>query len=265
MPFFDTNVLVYAVDGHEPDKQRTALGLVRASMEADDMTLSTQVLQEFYSTALRKRLMAGARASELLQLWARHDVVSTTPAMVFRAFDLQQEFGLSIWDALIVQAAIDAGCTTLYSEDLQDGMRFGRLQVVDPFSSPAVHEPAMDYGAARPEGTTAPEIDRLLRDAIHGKRLIRFEYDGLERIGEPHDYGVLNGKDTLNFFQTAGQSRSRREAPWRTLEVGSLRELRVLEDHFEGPRESPSGRHKDWSSIYASVSVRRQPRKARPR
>lgn len=148
MAFFDTNVLVYAVDGSEPAKQSAAVELVRRSIEADDMTLSTQVLQEFYSTALRKRLMTGSRASELLQLWAGHEVVSTTPAMVFRAFDLQQEFGLSIWDALIVQAAVDAGCSTLYSEDLQDGMRFGRLEVVNPFGRPAVHEPSAAYRAS---------------------------------------------------------------------------------------------------------------------
>jgi hypothetical protein len=49
-----------------------------------------------------------------------------------------------VWDALIVQAALAAGCATLFSEDLQAGQRFGNLEVVNPFSD-AVRAPSAGY------------------------------------------------------------------------------------------------------------------------
>ncbi len=147
MQFFDTNVLVYRQDPQDPHRQQLAKGLIESAMVRGEFTISTQVLQEFYNTMLRRRFMPPAAAQALCEVWAEHDVVSTTAALVLRAFALQQRYQTSLWDALIVQAAIDAGCTTLYSEDLQHGMQFGALAVVNPFRADAVHEPATAYRA----------------------------------------------------------------------------------------------------------------------
>jgi predicted nucleic acid-binding protein len=59
--------------------------------------------------------------------------------MLVAAVGLQQKARISFWDALVVQAAIDAGCDRLYSEDLNHGQRFGPVEVVNPFraSSPS--------------------------------------------------------------------------------------------------------------------------------
>jgi hypothetical protein len=70
---------------------------------------------------------------------------------VTRGIELHQAHSLSVWDGLIVQAALDAQCDVLLSEDLQHGRRFGSLEVVNPFLSAAAHEaPAHSYGSVRP-------------------------------------------------------------------------------------------------------------------
>lgn len=150
MNFFDTDVLVYTQDRLEPAKQAAARALVEQAIAAGEFTVSTQVLQEFYAVATKKRMLAPAQATALVQAWAENEVVSTTPELLLRAFALQQSSRISVWDALIVQAALDAGCTTLYTEDLQHGVTFGALALVNPFSLPSgVHQPAAPSRVAR--------------------------------------------------------------------------------------------------------------------
>ncbi len=150
MAFFDTNVLVYTQDDSAPAKRAVARALVEQAIAAGQFTISTQVMQEFYAVAARKRLLSATHAVALLQAWAENEVVRATPGLLFRAFALQQSRRLSVWDALVVQAALDAGCTMLYSEDLQAGERFGSLAVLNPFAAPAAaHEAAPAYAASQ--------------------------------------------------------------------------------------------------------------------
>jgi predicted nucleic acid-binding protein len=159
MLFFDTNVLVYAVDKAEAAKQPVAMQLLRKAMADKTLTLSTQVLQEIYGVAQRKKLMAAGEAVEMLRIWAGYEVVAGTPQLLFRAFELQQKLRISVWDALIVQAALDAGCTTLYTEDLQHGTRVGDLEIVNPFFQPAaMHEPRPAYAKAKPSARGMPPV-----------------------------------------------------------------------------------------------------------
>ncbi len=156
MQFFDTNVLVYRQDPTEPIKQSCAMVLIEDAMEQGAFTLSTQVLQEFYNTMIRRRFMPDTAALALCEVWASHPVIGASAEMVLRAFGLHQRHQFSVWDALIVQAALDAGCTTLYSEDLQHGMRLGSLTIVNPFSgSPAVHEAAAPFRVTRSQTSKA--------------------------------------------------------------------------------------------------------------
>jgi predicted nucleic acid-binding protein len=68
-------------------------------------------------------------------LWS----VNPTPALYRRALDVQQRYGFSFYDSLIIAAGLEAGCKTLYSEDLQHGQQVEGLTVVDPFRSSPVH------------------------------------------------------------------------------------------------------------------------------
>lgn len=152
--FFDTNVLVYAYEPSDAARHGRALAVVAEAMNADRFVVSTQVMQEFYNVVLRRRLLAPADALAFLRLVAEHTVVPADAGSVLRALALQLRCGISVWDALVVQAALDAGCGTLFTEDLQDGQRFAAesdaaraVTVVNPFAmgAPAVHEPPVPY------------------------------------------------------------------------------------------------------------------------
>jgi predicted nucleic acid-binding protein len=139
--FFDTNILVYSRDPDETAKRALARALIEEAIEGEDFVISTQVLVEFYATAVRRRLLGRSQALDLVRFWAGHDTVPHTPELVTRGLELHQAHSLSIWDGLIVQAALDARCAVLLSEDLQHGRRFGELEVVNPFlASREAHE-----------------------------------------------------------------------------------------------------------------------------
>ena len=145
--FFDTNVLVYSRDPADAAKRALARTLIEGAIEEESFVVSTQVLVEFYATSVRRRLLGPAQALDLVRFWGGHDTVPHTPDLVTRGLELHQAHSLSIWDGLIVQAALDAQCDVLLSEDLQHGRRFGSLEVANPFLPAAAHEtPARPYG-----------------------------------------------------------------------------------------------------------------------
>ena len=134
--FLDTNILVYQFDHTHPAKQKMAQQLVAEALLGERAVISSQVIQEFmnvavgkFSTKLSSDELRLVMANVLQPLWAH------VPSYEFyeRALGLQTANSLSFYDALIVQAAIDLGCTLLYSEDLQAGQQFGSLVIQNPF------------------------------------------------------------------------------------------------------------------------------------
>ena len=251
MIFIDTNILVYALDPREPLKQPVAARLLREAAASGSLVISTQVLQEFYAVMLRRRLLSPADAADALKAWAEHEVVSVTPVLVMRAAELHQLHQFEFWDAMVIQAALEAGCTLLYSEDMQHGRQIGGLQIVNPFLH-EVHEERAAYLHA----STAESIDQALRQAIEQKRLIAFHYEGRPKEGEPHTYGVIGGNLRLNFFQTHGRSRNGVEevGKWRTMDPARMSEVRVLKQTFPGTRAAGRGMHRKWDEVIASVT-----------
>jgi predicted nucleic acid-binding protein len=139
--FFDTNVLVYANVVQDAGKREVARAIVAESISGHEFVVSAQVLAEFYATTTRRRLLEPPEAMALIQLWSEHDTVPQSPDLVLRAIALHQRHTLSFWDAMVVQAALDARCDVLLSEDLQHGRRFGDLEIRNPFVAGAAHEP----------------------------------------------------------------------------------------------------------------------------
>jgi hypothetical protein len=99
-------------------------------------------------------------------------------------------------------------------------------------------------------------VDEAIRAAIADKRLVSFELNGLPRIGEPHDYGVVNGVRKLFFYQVGGQSRSGPPVGWRWAVLSEVSDLTILERRFAGARAASSGRHAQWDELIATVSPR---------
>jgi predicted nucleic acid-binding protein len=134
--FVDTNVLVYAHDAGEAEKQPIARALLEHLWADRSGVLSTQVLQELYVVATRRLHppMSRADARELLVLYSTWSVIQVDDPAIIDATLLEEEVGLSFWDALIVEAARRAGASRLVSEDLQDGRRIGGIEIVNPFA-----------------------------------------------------------------------------------------------------------------------------------
>ena len=101
---------------------------------------------------------------------------------------------------------------------------------------------------------TADDADAVIRRAIRERRLLAFDLKGLPRRAEPHDYGVIDGVTKLFFYQVGGRSRSGNPVGWRWAVVDEMRNIRLLEEHFHGARETPSDRHVRWDILLASVS-----------
>jgi hypothetical protein len=99
------------------------------------------------------------------------------------------------------------------------------------------------------------ETYALLMTAITRKLLIRFFYDGLERIVEPHDYGLHKGAEKLLAYQLGGRSRSGKIPEWRWFNISGMIGIELLRQHFPGNRLIPSGVHHQWDKVYARVSA----------
>lgn len=127
--FFDTNVLLYLLSAEETKADRAE------EFVAQGGTISVQVLNEFASVATRKLRMTHAEVRETLEpIRALCTVTPLTLETHDRALQIAERYGFSIYDALIVSAALLAGCPMLYSEDLQDGQIIdGVLTVTNPF------------------------------------------------------------------------------------------------------------------------------------
>lgn len=98
-------------------------------------------------------------------------------------------------------------------------------------------------------------IDRQLRTAIAGRRLLQLTYNGKSRVVEPHDYGAKSGRDRLLVYQlrVAGQADGAKARGWRLLDVSDIRNCDVLEQTFAGSRGDSHQKHHDWDVLYARV------------
>ena len=131
--FFDTNVLIYADDKDAPAKQRKALDLIVEHRRTRSGVVSLQVLQEYFVTVTRKLRVDAAIARRKVELLSEFDVASPEVRDILAAIDLHRLHGFSFWDALILRAAKQAGCSVLFSEDMQDTREIDGVRIVNPF------------------------------------------------------------------------------------------------------------------------------------
>ena len=139
MRFVDTNVLLYSVSTAPEEREKTIAAA--QLLDAVDLCLSVQVLQEFYVQATRSSRsgsLSHEDATAFIGTWLRYPVQEMTVPLMQAAFAASSRWRLSYWDAAIIEAARMLGCDELLSEDLSAGQDFGGLRVVNPFSGPGV-------------------------------------------------------------------------------------------------------------------------------
>lgn len=135
--FLDTNIFAYSFDFVSSHKQGIALALIHQALESQRGVISTQVIQEFLNIGLRKfpKPLSPIEAHTYL-----HSVLLPLclhfPSASFyeRAILLQTETGYSWYDSLIVAAALELGCSTLFTEDMQHGREIQGMKIRNPFS-----------------------------------------------------------------------------------------------------------------------------------
>jgi predicted nucleic acid-binding protein len=132
--FIGTNILIYADSDDEPVKQQAAALLIAFVITTRSGVISTQVLNEYTNVALRKLGLTHSRLREQLRFYQQFEVVTLTPDITHAAVDLHQTRSVSFYDALILSSAQIAGCTRVYSEDMNAGELVGGVRVVNPFA-----------------------------------------------------------------------------------------------------------------------------------
>ena len=134
MRFVDSNILIYAINKRPAESDKTATA--KKLLDAVDLALSVQVLQEFYVQATRETRadrISHEQATLLIRSFCRFPVQELTVDLVQSAIATKHRFQISYWDAAILEAARALGCREVLSEDLRDGQDYGGVRVVNPF------------------------------------------------------------------------------------------------------------------------------------
>ena len=117
----DTNVLAYAEGVNGAEKRDIVLELLR-NLPQEAAIVPVQVLGELYNVLVRKAARPSSEARAALLSWRdAFPIAATTQDVMINAADLATDHRFSIWDAIILSTASQAGCRLLLSEDLQDG------------------------------------------------------------------------------------------------------------------------------------------------
>lgn len=133
--FIDTNVLAYLFDDSEPKKRDKARRRLETAHAETELVVSTQVLQELYVALTRGNspVASSEVAAEAVREVATLTVVQIDAQLVLAAIENHRRHRISFWDALIVSAAIEAGCDTVLTEDLNEGQDLDGVRVENPF------------------------------------------------------------------------------------------------------------------------------------
>jgi predicted nucleic acid-binding protein len=133
--FLDTNVLLYAASQQalptDVGKHELALGVIGEG----NFAISAQVLQEFYANAikLKPQPLPAEEAERWVSLLGDLDCVPIDYRLVSEGIRLSRRYDTSYWDGAIIAAAHAAGASTLVTEDLSHGQRYGDVTVLNPF------------------------------------------------------------------------------------------------------------------------------------
>ena len=139
MNAIDTNIYVYTMDADEPVKQSKAMALLgQLALSPSETVILWQVAGEFLCQLRRfeaKGLLTAASVEAgFLRFRATFALRLPTDGIFQASFKLRSRFSLSHWDSMLLAACQEAGVTTLYSEDMADGMNYDGVAIVNPFA-----------------------------------------------------------------------------------------------------------------------------------
>ena len=131
----DTNVLAYFEGLNGAALKRVAIELVK-KLDEGSTFVPVQVLGELFNVLVRKAGYSPAEARTAILSWqSTFSLSESSPSVLVAATELAARHSLNIWDAIIMAAATEAGCRLLLSEDMQDGLTWNGVTVVNPFAA----------------------------------------------------------------------------------------------------------------------------------
>ena len=135
--FVDTNILVYAHDLDAGDKHEIAIGVVSDLWESGNGVISTQVLQELYVTLTKKvpSHPEKLQVRRILNNYLAWDLAVNNGQTILQASEIEENYNISFWDAMIVSAAYSQNAAILLTEDLNEGQLIEGINIVNPFKT----------------------------------------------------------------------------------------------------------------------------------
>ena len=133
MVFIDTNVWVYALSSQDHQKKNVAIELIAKSYRDDMICVSSQVLKEFANFAFKRTRKTAAEINATLLKIGAYSFVADTKELITDGVIGKEQWQVGFYDALMIAAANKAGCSTMYTEDLNDGQKYGNVVVINPF------------------------------------------------------------------------------------------------------------------------------------
>lgn len=130
--FLDTNILLYAASSAKYEQSKRSKARELLAMEGGG--LSVQVQAEFYVNATGKFKLPHDQVVGILESLDSYPVLALTEAVFWAAIQIKGRYRLSYWDSAIIAAALELGCHTVYSEDLNPGQSYAGVRVINPFS-----------------------------------------------------------------------------------------------------------------------------------
>jgi len=133
--FVDTNIVLYSLDADAGHRHEISVALLSRLLAERSGVVSVQVLVEFYQNAIRKFRMTSEEAEAILEDFARWRLHCPDYRSVISAVQLQRRYQLAWYDAMILNSAMESGCSVLWTEDFQDSQRFGDLVIRNPYKN----------------------------------------------------------------------------------------------------------------------------------
>ena len=129
--FLDTNILLYAASSAKSEQNKRTKARELLAMEGGG--LSVQVQAEFYVNATGKFKLPHDKVVGILESLDAYPVLALTEAVFWAALQIKERYQLSYWDSAIIAAALELGCHTVYSEDLNHGQSYAGVRIINPF------------------------------------------------------------------------------------------------------------------------------------
>ena len=133
-PFLDTNILVYAKLEDESSLEKRASAIALIEKIKTNPVISVQVLNEFASVLIKHNVPNQSIKDAVQQMIDSLTVIILSVELIWETWRVRDKYKFSYWDSMIVATAINGGCETLYSEDLQNGQVIdNQLTIINPF------------------------------------------------------------------------------------------------------------------------------------